>query len=83
MNVTIKVNRAKVSSPARPAGWSSPAQFLPETAVRAHIAKVGRQVLAGTILRQASGFTVAAALPLVPGCGGPVRTFASVVKNCC
>ena len=83
MNATIKVSRAKAPSQVRPAGWSLPVQFMTETAVRVHIVKVGPQVLAGTILRQASGITVAAALPLVPARGGPVRTFASVVRNCC
>ncbi len=82
MNISIKVNRAKVSSPASPAGWSLPVQFLAETAVRVHIVKVGRPVLDGTFLGQSSEFPLAA-LPFVPGRVGPVRTFISVARNRC
>jgi hypothetical protein len=82
MNDSIKVNRAKVSRPAFPAGWSLPVQFLAETAVRVPIIEVGRPVLAGTILRQASEFPFAP-LPPFPGRGRPVRTFNSVARNRC
>jgi hypothetical protein len=82
MNISIKVNRAKVSSPASPAGWPLPVQFLAETAVRVHIVKVGRPVLAGTFLDLSSECPLAA-LPLVPDRVGPVRTFISVARNRC